>query len=225
MKRLSPFSTPFVLPAVLERAVQCLRAGGLVAYPTDTVYGLGAAAGNDEAVRRLFEAKDRPLDRALPLLLASAEQVGLLAVDVPPVAHRLMAAFWPGGLTLVLRRAPSYRSLALGAGDTVAVRVPDHPIPRQLVEGLGEPITGTSANRSGARSPRTAAEVRRQLGDMVEMVIDGGPSPGGVESTVVDCTVDPPRLLRQGAVAWEDIKRVMAEARSGPCVAPRQGLC
>ena len=194
----------------MERAVQCLRAGGLVAYPTDTVYGLGAAAGHDEAVRCLFERKGRALDRPLPLLLAAAEQVDEVAADAPPVARRLMAAFWPGGLTLVLGKAPSYRSLALGGGDTVAVRVPDHSVPRELVERLGEPMTGTSANRSGAPSPLTAAEVREQLGDLVELVIDGGPCPGGIESTVVDCTVDPPRLLRGGAIPWARIERVMA---------------
>ncbi len=209
MKRLSAFSTPPNLPSLLDRAVERLRAGGLVAYPTDTVYGLGAAAGHDEAVRRLFEAKSRNLDKPLPLLLASASQVELVAVDVPPVARRLMATFWPGGLTLVLRKAPSYHSLALAGGDTVAVRVPDHPVPRELVERLGQPITGTSANRSGAPSPLTATAVREQLGDLVDLVIDGGRCPGGIESTVVDCTVDPPRLLREGVIPWPEIERVM----------------
>ena len=213
MKRLSPFSTPSELPSTLDRAVERLRHGGLVAYPTDTVYGLGAAADNDDAIRRLFEVKGRSPDKALPLLLASADQVEGVAAVVPPVARRLMAAFWPGGLTVVLLRAPSYRSLALGGGDTVAVRVPDHPVPRQLIERLGGPLTGTSANRSGSPAPLTAAEVRRQLGGRVDVVIDGGPCAGGVESTVVDCTVDPPRLLRQGAVPWGEIERVLARRR------------
>jgi L-threonylcarbamoyladenylate synthase len=111
----------------------------------------------------------------------------------------------------VLKKAPSYHSLALGTGDTVAIRVPDHPVPRELVQRLGAPITGTSANRSEAASPLTAVEVREQLGERVDLIIDGGRCPGGVESSVVDCTVDPPRLLREGAISWEDIERALAE--------------
>ena len=196
---------------MLDQAVGCLRAGGLVAYPTDTVYGLGAAADNDDAVRRLFQVKQRPSDKPLPLLLASTEQVAEVATDVPAVARRLMEAFWPGGLTIVLRRAPSYRSLALGGGDTVAVRVPDHPIPRELVATLGRPVTGTSANRSGGPAPLTAADVREQLGGQIDLIIDGGPCRGGTESTVIDCTVAPPRLLREGAVPRGDVERVIGD--------------
>jgi L-threonylcarbamoyladenylate synthase len=197
---LKGLSTLGVEDAVLERAVRCLLEGGLVAFPTDTLYGLAAAASNDRAVRRLFEVKGRPPDRPLPILIESIDGADVIATDIPPVARRLMEAFWPGGLTLVLRRHPRFRSLALAGGETVAVRVPDHVVALELLRRLGEPITGTSANLSGRPGPTTAEEVRRQLGDRVDVIADGGPCPGGIESTVIDCTVDPPRLLREGAV-------------------------
>ena len=194
-------STLGVEDAVLERAVRCLLEGGLVAFPTDTLYGLAAAASNDRAVKRLFEVKGRPPNRPLPILIESFDDADVIAKDISPVARHLMEAFWPGGLTLVLRRHPRFRSLALAGGETVAVRVPDHPVALELLRRLREPITGTSANLSGLPGPRTAEDVRRQLGDRVDLIVDGGPCPGGIESTVVDCTVEPPRLLREGAVA------------------------
>jgi L-threonylcarbamoyladenylate synthase len=198
---LKGLSTLGVEDAVLERAVRCLLEGGLVAFPTDTLYGLAAAASNDRAVKRLFEVKGRPPNRPLPILIESFDDADVIAKDILPVARHLMEAFWPGGLTLVLRRHPRFRSLALAGGETVAVRVPDHPVALELLRRLREPITGTSANLSGLPGPRTAEDVRRQLGDRVDLIVDGGPCPGGIESTVVDCTVEPPRLLREGAVA------------------------
>jgi L-threonylcarbamoyladenylate synthase len=184
----------------LEEAARRLQNGGLVAFPTDTLYGLAAVASQERAVERLFEGKGRPRDRPLPILLASAAAVDGVAAEVSPAARCLMETFWPGGLTLVLRRHPGFRSLALAGGDTVAVRVPAHPIALELLRRVGEPLTGTSANLSGHPAPRTAEEVREQLGGRVDLIVDGGPCPGGVESTVVDCTVDPPRVLREGAV-------------------------
>jgi L-threonylcarbamoyladenylate synthase len=200
--------------AVLDEAVCCLQNGGLVAFPTDTLYGLAAVASQDRAVERLFAVKERPRDRSLPVLVASTADVKGVATDVPagpPAPRRLMKAFWPGGLTLVLRRHPRFHSLALAGGDTVAVRVPAHPIALELLRRVGEPLTGTSANLSGKLAPRTAGEVRRGLGDRMDLIVDGGACPGGVESTVVDCTVDPPRVLREGAVPAE---RVAAAAQS-----------
>jgi L-threonylcarbamoyladenylate synthase len=197
--------------AVLERAVCCLREGGLVAFPTDTLYGLGAVASDDGAVKRLFAAKRRPPDNPLPILIAAPEDVDAIAAEVPPAARRLMEAFWPGGLTLVLRRHSGFRSLALAGGDTVAVRVPAHPVALELLRRLGEPLTGTSANLSGLPGPKTAQEVRRQLGDRVDLIVDGGPCPAGVESTVVDCTVDPPRVLRHGAVAATRVATALSD--------------
>jgi L-threonylcarbamoyladenylate synthase len=197
-------------PAVLEEAARRLQGGGLVAFPTDTLYGLAAAACQEGAVERLFDAKERPHDRPLPILIASPEDVDGVATDVSPAAHRLMEAFWPGGLTLVLRRRPGFRSVALAGGDTVAVRVPAHPVALELLRRLAQPLTGTSANVSGRPGPRTAEEVRRQLGDRVDLIVDGGPCPGGVESTVIDCTVVPPRVLREGAVPVERVTAVLA---------------
>jgi L-threonylcarbamoyladenylate synthase len=207
---LKGLSTLGVDEAVLKEAARCLQNGGLVAFPTDTLYGLAAVASQERAVERLLEAKERPRDRPLPILVASAVDVDGVATEVSPAARRLMEAFWPGGLTLVLRRHPRFHSLALAAGDTVAVRVPAHPVALELLRRVGEPLTGTSANLSGRPGPRTAGDVRHQLGDRVDLIVDGGPCPGGVESTVVDCTVDPPRVLREGAVSAERVAAVLS---------------
>lgn len=194
----------------MEEAARRLQDGGLVAFPTDTLYGLAAAASRDGAVVRLFEVKERPRDRPLPILLPSVADVHGVATNVSSSACRLMEAFWPGGLTLVLPRHPRFRSIALAGGDTVAVRVPDHAVALELLRRVGEPLTGTSANVSGRPGPRTAQEVRRQLGGRVDLVVDGGPCPAGVESTVVDCTIDPPQVLREGAVPVERVRVVLA---------------
>ncbi len=199
--------------AVLEEAARRLLGGGLVAFPTDTLYGLAAAASRDGAVRRLFEVKGRPTDRPVPVLVASAADVDRVAASIPPAARRLMEACWPGGLTIVLQRHPRFHSLALGGGETVAVRVPAHPVALDLLRRVGEPLTGTSANVSGRPPPTTADEVHHQLGDRVDLVVDGGPSPGGIGSTVMDCTVDPPRVLREGAVPVERVTALLAGGR------------
>lgn len=195
-------------PSCLDDAVRVLREGGLVCYPTDTVYGIGAAAGNEEAVRRLFDVKERSPDKALPLLLADPAEAERVA-DVTPTARALMERFWPGGLTIVMRKRSSYRSAALAGGDTVALRVPDHELVRAVVRSLGQPLTGTSANRAGAPSPVTAAEVAEQVGDRVDIIVDGGRSPGGVESTVIDITEDSPVVLRRGMVGGEEIEEAL----------------
>lgn len=169
-------------------------------------------------MERLFKAKERPHDRPLPILIASAADVDSVATDVSPAARDLMAAFWPGGLTLVLSRHPRFRSTALAGGDTVAVRVPAHPVALELLRRVGEPLTGTSANVSGRAGLRTAEEVRRQLGDCVDLIVEGGPCPGGVESTVVDCTVEPPQVLRDGAVPVERVTAALAGASRKPRV-------
>lgn len=189
----------------IERAVQILRRGGLVAYPTDTVYGLAARATDDRAVEKLFEAKERPRDQPLPLLIASMDDIAMIVHNLPGNARRLMRAFWPGALTIILRKAETFHTIA--AAGTVGVRVPDHAIPRELARQLGEPITGTSANASGGEEPTTADEVRLQLGDAVDHVIDGGTGNSATPSTVVDCTVEPPRLVREGAVSRDEIER------------------
>lgn len=193
-------------PAFLQRAVDVLRAGGLVAHPTDTVYGLAALPRDDEAVRKLFEAKRRRPDQSTPLLIASPADLAAVAAEASEIAQRLIASFWPGELTIILRKAQSFRSLA-ASGDTVGVRVPDHPVPRELMRLLGAPITGTSANLAGGPEPLTADDVRTQLGDAVDLIIDGGRCAGGRPSTVVDCTVEPPRIVREGAISREELVR------------------
>ncbi|MGA2284717.1 MAG: L-threonylcarbamoyladenylate synthase [Dehalococcoidia bacterium] len=192
--------------AALTAAVDALRQGKLVAFPTDTLYGLGADAANDEAVRKLYEAKRRPLDAPLPILIADIDQTSALVHEMPELALMLASRFWPGPLTLVLRRAETFHSVALAGGDTVALRAPAHPVPLAVIRSLGRPITGTSANRSGEVPARTADEGARHLGDEVDIIIDDGPAPLGVESTVLDLTVDPPRILREGALAREELE-------------------
>ena len=176
-----------------------------MAYPTDTVYGLAADPRNDESVRRLFEAKGRDPEQSVPLLLASPDDLTQVADRVPEMARRLIDVFWPGALTIVLRKAQSFHSIAVG--DTVGVRVPDHSVPRELARLLGAPITGTSANLAGGPQPLTADDVRSQIGGSVDLIIAGGRCPGGTPSTVVDCTVDPPRIVREGAISREELMR------------------
>jgi len=188
-----------------------LRDGGLVCYPTDTVYGIGAAASDDAAVRRLYAAKGRPLDKPLPLLLADVSDAARVA-EVTPLAKALAGRFWPGALTIVMRKAGSYRSLALAGGDSVALRVPDHELVRGIVRALGEPITGTSANRTGTRAPISAAEVAFQMGEMVELIIDGGQSRTKLESTVIDITHDKPEIVREGAVSRGEVEEALGRA-------------
>ena len=194
-----------------DEAVRVLRDGGLVCYPTDTVYGIGAAAGDDAAVRRLFAVKGRSPDKPLPLLLADVSDAARVA-EVTPLAKALAGRFWPGGLTIVMRKAGSYRSLALAGGDSVALRVPDHELVRGIVRALGEPITGTSANRTGTRAPISAAEVAFQMGEMVELIIDGGQSRTKLESTVIDITHDKPEIVREGAVSRGEVEEALGRA-------------
>ena len=198
---------PATDPGLVQRAVDILRGGGLVAYPTDTVYGLAVLPGNEQAVARLFEAKRRNSFQPMPLLIASEEMAPTLAASVSSEAQALMAAFWPGALTIILAKAQTFRSLAVG--ETVGLRVPDHPLPGELSRLLGSPITGTSANSAGGAEPLTADDVRAQLGDAVDLVIDGGRCSGGRPSTVVDCTASPPRIVRQGAISEAALLRVL----------------
>jgi L-threonylcarbamoyladenylate synthase len=191
----------------IHEAIETLKNGGIVAFPTDTVYGLGANASSHDAILRIYEAKRRPRRLALPLLLADVSQIPSVARDIPEIAWLLAKHFLPGGLTLVLYKSPSVSSLITGESEKIAVRVPAHPIPIALLEGLDAPITGTSANLTGRPSPLTTREVHNQLGDRVDLIIDGE-CPGGVVSTVIDITTDPIRILREGAISSEEISRV-----------------
>lgn len=188
-------------PAALAEALRLLQAGAIVVFPTDTVYGVGAHGLREAAVSRLFDAKLRERDKAIPLLLSDASDVELVGVDIPALARELMARYWPGGLTLVVRARSGLPPSLTAGGDTVAVRVPDHPTPRALARALGVPLAATSANLSGKPPATTAAAAATALADRVALVLDGGPSPVGVASSVIDCTTDPPRILRAGALA------------------------
>lgn len=189
---------------VVEYAARLLSEGKLVCYPTDTVYGIGAAASNDEAVRRLYEIKGRSFEKAVPLLIAESEDAGGVA-EVPAGAKGLIEAYWPGPLTLVMKRKPGFRSMALANQDTVALRVPDEDVVREIIAMVGDPIVGTSANRSGSRPPTSAAEVMAELGEVVDLVIDGGGRRGGQESTVLDITIATYRVVREGALSREEL--------------------
>ncbi|MFQ5925342.1 MAG: L-threonylcarbamoyladenylate synthase, partial [Dehalococcoidia bacterium] len=205
---LSLWYTGVKMDDQIRQAIDILKRGGIVAFPTDTVYGLGANALNEEAVARVYEAKGRPRHLALPLLLADISQIAAVARPVPEIAWRLAERFWPGGLTLVLHKASSVSTVVSGGGEKIALRVPHHPIPIALIEGLGAPITGTSANLTGSPSPATAEEVCQQMGDRVDLVINGGRCPGGMDSTVLDLSGETPRILREGAISREEIERV-----------------
>jgi L-threonylcarbamoyladenylate synthase len=195
-------------PGLIREAARLLAAGELIIFPTDTVYGIGAAASNEAAIRRLYAVKGRPTDKPLPLLIADSASASWIA-DVTPIAKSLASRFWPGPLTIVMRKHEDFRSLALAKQQTIGLRVPDNSVIRDIIHTLGEPITGTSANRSGSRSPSSAAEAAFQLGEMVAIVIDDGRLPGGKESTVIDITTTPPTVLREGPVSREEIQAVI----------------
>lgn len=192
----------------IEQAVTILKQGGIVACPTDTVYGVGAAIYNEEAVERVYKIKGRPRNRALPILLAEKYQIAEVAKIVPPLARRLADRFFPGALTIVLPKADSVSDIVTGGRKTIALRIADHPIPIAVVRGLGVPIVGTSANLSGSPSALTPEEVHAQLGDRVDMIINGGRCPGGWESTIIDLSGKTPRILRQGPISMEELKEV-----------------
>jgi L-threonylcarbamoyladenylate synthase len=191
----------------VEKGIAILKQGGLVAFPTDTVYGLGAGMTLPQAVAQVYAVKARPPGMALPLLVANTAQVSELAQRIPSVAWRLIERFLPGALTIVLPKSEAVPPIVSGGGGTVAVRIPAHPIPIALIKGLGTPIIGTSANLSGHPSPLTAEEVYSQLGDKVDLIIDGGQCLGQ-ESTIVDVTGETPVILRVGAIPREEIEQV-----------------
>lgn len=193
----------------IEKAAGVLRAGGLVAFPTETVYGLGANAEDPAAVARIFQAKGRPPSHPLIVHIGGAELLGDWVQDVPEAARVLAERFWPGPLTLVLRRGRRVPLEATGGLETVAVRVPDHPVALALLSAFGGGVTAPSANRFGSVSPTAADHVRAELGEAVDFVLDGGPCEVGVESTIVDVTGDVPSILRPGGVTREELETVL----------------
>jgi L-threonylcarbamoyladenylate synthase len=195
----------------IARAVQVLRDGGIVAFPTDTVYGVGAHAFCPAAVERLYVAKVRPPGKAIPLLLWSVDALPLVARSVPDLVYALAARFWPGALTLVLFRTAQVPDAVTAGGDTVAVRVPDHAVAQALLATLGAPLAATSANLSGYPPPVSAGDVLAQLEGRIDLLLDGGLCPGGVASTVLDLTCAPPRILRAGGIPAAQIAGVIGE--------------
>ncbi|MEI8163297.1 MAG: L-threonylcarbamoyladenylate synthase [Betaproteobacteria bacterium] len=210
-------------PADVSRAAELLRAGELVAFPTETVYGLGADAGNPAAVAKIFAAKGRPADHPLIVHLPHSSHLERWAVDIPAAAGKLAAAFWPGPLTLILKRHPAVPDAVTGGQDTVGLRVPDHPLALQLLREFGGGVAAPSANRFGRISPTTAAHVREELGESVALILDGGPCAVGIESTILDLSGSEPRILRPGMLDETSIGAVLghAPASGGRQDAPR----
>lgn len=182
------------------RCAEVIKAGGVIAYPTDTFYGLGADPGNPRAVSKVFEIKGRAAGQPLLLLLKDRSEVAAWTSAVTPSAERLMDRFWPGPLTLVFAARPDISPELTGGTGTIGLRVPGNEVTRALLRLAGNALTGTSANRSGFPSPRTPDEVMRELGDRIDLVLDGGVSAADRPSTVVDVTAEPPRIIRMGAV-------------------------
>jgi L-threonylcarbamoyladenylate synthase len=195
-------------PLSLKRALEVLGKGGLVAFPTDTVYGVGALAFDRKAVESIYTAKDRPAEKAIPILIGDVEDLGKVCPGLPELALKLAGRFWPGPLTLVVPKHPEL-SEAVSASGTVGVRMPDHPVARALLRLVG-PMAVTSANISGRPSPIDAKEVFNQLGGRVALIIDGGKTPGGVPSTVVDCVGAEPKILRVGPIPETQIQEAAA---------------
>jgi len=187
----------------LSLALETLRSGGLVAFPTDTVYGVGALAYDGKAIESIYVAKDRPIEKAIPILIADMEDMEKVGMDIPQTAYKLAARFWPGPLTCVIPKQPTLPE-TVSATSTVGVRVPDHEVARALLRAAG-PMAVTSANISGAQSPSTAEEVYAQLNGRIPLIVDGGKTPGGVPSTVVDCSKSELKILREGPISIEEL--------------------
>lgn len=208
--RICPVDPSAPSPTALEEAAGALRHGGLVAFPTETFYGLGANAMDRSAVARAFLVKGRPESKPLLVLVDSIKMAESLALEVSDLARRLMAAYWPGALTLVFKATPSLPAELTAGTGTVGIRLPGHPLALALVRATGFPVTAPSANPSGAEPPTTAEAVRRYFDGQIDLILAGGPTPGGHPSTVLDVSTSPPRLLRAGAL---DVSEFLALAR------------
>ncbi|HEY93582.1 MAG TPA: threonylcarbamoyl-AMP synthase [Dehalococcoidia bacterium] len=194
--------------AKINKGITILTNGGIIAYPTDTVYGLGACSDNPEAIKRIYQVKRRPLDMPLPLLLADMIWIERLTITISDIARKLIDRFLPGALTLVMKKADSIPDIISGGKDTIALRIPDHPVTIALIYGVGRPLIGTSANLSGKPSALTADEINSQLSDEIDYIIDTGRCQGGIESTIVDVTGEIPIILREGAIPRIEIEKV-----------------
>ena len=199
------------MSAEVRRAAEILARGGLVAFPTETVYGLGADASSREAVARLYAAKRRPADHPVIVHFADAQGAFAWAEEVPPAARKLAARFWPGPLTLILKRSAKALDCVTGGEDTIGLRVPSHPVAQALLRAFGGGVAAPSANRYGRVSPTTAAHARADLGKDVDLVLDGGPSEVGIESTIVDLSGGKAVLLRPGGISRRQLEQALGE--------------
>jgi L-threonylcarbamoyladenylate synthase len=196
-------------PEAMTRSVETLKTGGLVAFPTDTVYGLGAPAFIGKSIESIYIAKDRPVEKSIPILIGDIEDLVKVSADIPEIALKLAARFWPGPLTLVIPKRPELPK-EVSSTSTVGVRLPDHPVARSLLR-LAGPLAVTSANLSGQPSPSTAEEVFGQLAGRIALILDGGKTPGGIPSTVVDCLGVELQILREGPISKDEILAVLGQ--------------
>ena len=208
-----PTHTPALFAAAVERAARALRRGEVVALPTETVYGLAANAFDESAVRRIFAAKGRSAHNPIIVHVADLAMARRCAAHWPALADKLAAAFWPGPLTLVLPRAPEIPAVVTAGGETVGLRWPSHPLMQAVIRACGFPLAAPSANRSNEISPTNAGHVARSLGDRVPLIVDGGQSQVGIESTVLDLTVAPPHMLRPGMIHEESLVAVIGDSQ------------
>jgi L-threonylcarbamoyladenylate synthase len=190
----------------IRAAADILVSGGVVAYPTESFYGLAVDPANTKAIRRLYLIKKRESESPILLIIASLKQLEGLVGSLPPIAQKLTDAFWPGGLTLVFEANPMVSPLLTAGKGKIGIRLSSHPVATSLARALGRPITGTSANTSGSPACRNAKEVLKSLGGAVDLILDGGETPGGLGSTILDVTVDPPRVLREGMISREQLE-------------------
>lgn len=211
---------------VIAKGAEVLQKGGLVAFPTETVYGLGANGLDGEACKRIYEAKGRPSDNPLILHISQISELHPIVREIPPVAEKLMEAFWPGPLTMIFLKSDKVPKEVTGGLDTVAVRFPSHPVAMALIRAAGLPIAAPSANTSGRPSPTRAAHVEHDLSGKIDMILDGGSAEWGLESTIVDVSVTPPMILRPGAVTKEMLEDVIGEVQIDPSILerPKEGL-
>lgn len=202
-------------PEAISLASEAVKRGGVIVYPTDTVYGLGANALNPEAALKVFVIKNRPLDQGMPVAVSGIGMAEELAI-VTEEARRLMERFWPGALTILLKKKPVVPPTVTGGGEKIGLRAPNHAVPLSIIRASRLPLIATSANRHGRPNPTTAEEASRQLGEMVDLVIDGGRSEAPVPSTVIDITLELPSIVRDGPVSRRSIEAVISPIKEGP---------
>lgn len=203
-------------PQVVQEVLKVLKAEGLVALPTDTLYGLAADISSEAALERLVALKARPHDKPIPIFISRVEALERVATAVPDAARRLAQEFWPGPLTLILYATPDIPEFITAGTGTVGVRIPQLPLIAKILEAMDSPLTGTSANKSGGKDPVTLKDVLRGIGNRVDLLVDGGKAPGGIASTVLDCTQSPFQILREGSITGEAIAGVLEHGDLAP---------